>query len=293
MIPCFGERLRAQYKILWKEGDLLPSPRTDLALEAHQLRQKNAADCGAQLRRRIRCGYAVTEVAVQDAATARALGKPQGVYATLDLRTGQGEEAFPRAAQALADELSALLAAAPGEHTLVAGLGNRAMTPDAVGPLAAEHIFVTRYLRKSKDFASLAPVSVLSPGVLGRTGIETGEILHGVVRSVHPDRLIVIDALATLSLARVCTTVQLSNTGIVPGSGVGNHRCAIDRATMGIPVFSVGVPTVVNAVPGGKGALVTPYEIDAKIRSLSRVIGYGINLALQPLSLEELLHLTE
>ena len=182
------------------------------------------------------------------------------------------------------------------------------MTPDAIGPRSAEHVLVTRHLRQNGAFSAFCSVSVLTPGVLGRTGIEAMETLRGTVRAVQPDAVIAIDALASRSLMRLCSTVQLSDTGIVPGSGVGNHRCPLSRDTLGVPVYAIGVPTVVDAATltldvleeagksdvdpaalrGHETVMVTTRDIDAQIRELSRVIGYGIDLALQPLDFSEL-----
>ncbi|MBR3561853.1 MAG: GPR endopeptidase [Oscillospiraceae bacterium] len=279
--------------------------RTDLALEAHELWADHS---GVTARERDAFGYGVSVVEVDTPAAARSLGKPMGAYVTLDLRPywQHAEDALERAATAVGAELRALL---PEVKTaLVVGLGNNAMTPDAIGPQVAEHVLVTRHLMRDDAFAALTAVSVLVPGVLGRTGMEAAETIRGAVRTVRPDALIAVDALASRSLDRVCTTVQLTDTGIVPGSGVGNRRRALNRATLGIPVIAVGVPTVVDvatlaldileeagaadldpaALRGHDGVMVTPRDIDAQIRELSRVVGYGIDLALQPLSYAEL-----
>ena len=283
--------------------------RTDLALEAHELWRRNVGERpGVTTREHEAFGYGVTVVEVSEPSAARALGKPMGTYITLDLRPywAHAEDALERAATAVGAELRSLI---PGAKTaLVVGLGNDAMTPDAIGPQVAEHVLVTRHLMRDEAFASLTAVSVLVPGVLGRTGMEAAETIRGAVRTVRPDVLIAVDALASRSLERVCTTVQLSDTGIVPGSGVGNRRRALNRATLGIPVIAVGVPTVVDvhtlaldileeagaadvdpaALRGHGGVMVTPRDIDAQIRELSRVVGYGVDLALQPLSYAEL-----
>ena len=221
--------------------------------------------------------------------------------------TGAADDVLERASRAVGAELRALL----GENVksvLVAGLGNANMTPDAIGPRSAEHVLVTRHLRQNGAFSAFCSVSVLTPGVLGRTGIEAMETLRGTVRAVQPDAVIAIDALASRSLMRLCSTVQLSDTGIVPGSGVGNHRCPLSRDTLGVPVYAIGVPTVVDAATltldvleeagksdvdpaalrGHETVMVTTRDIDAQIRELSRVIGYGIDLALQPLDFSEL-----
>ena len=283
--------------------------RTDLALEAHELWRsaaKSESLPGVVTREHDDFGYRATVVEITDSEGARALGKPMGTYITLDLHPywTHAEDALERAAQAVGAELGALLGGEGVRSALVAGLGNRAMTPDAVGSEAVEHVLVTRHLRREKPFRALTPVSVLTPGVLGRTGMEALELIRAAVRTVRPDAVIVIDALAARSLERVCATVQLSDTGIVPGSGVGNRRAAIDRAALGVPVIALGVPTVVDTrtlaldllgMPGAarslppalrrqdSGVMVTPRDIDAQIRELSRIVGYGVDLALQPL----------
>lgn len=282
----------------------MPSRRTDLALEAHDLRRAAEKLSGAVLRESFAYGCRVTTVTVETAGAARALKKPRGEYVTLDLAPywQRGEDAFPNAVRLLAQELRRLIAAcgAAGD-ALVVGLGNAAMTPDAVGPAAAEHILVTRHLKGAEAFSGFAAVSVLTPGVLGKTGMETAELVRGAVRATHPSLVIAVDSLASARLERVCNTVQLSDTGIVPGSGVGNHRSALNRRTLGIPVIAIGVPTVVDAASlaldileeagapsldaaalRGHDVMVTPRDIDAQIAELGRIIGYGIDLALQP-----------
>lgn len=285
---------------------MMTGRRTDLALEAHELRH-SAALVGAETQEHTCFGFRVTTVKITEAEVAKTLGKPIGTYVTLDLRPAQAEHWTERAAHAVGCELRTLL----GENiksALVVGLGNDAMTPDAIGPQAAEHVLVTRHLKGDPSFAPFAEVSVLTPGVLGRTGLEAVETVRGAVQAVKPDAVIVVDALASRSLARLCSTAQLSDVGIVPGSGVGNHRHAIDRETLGIPVIAVGAPTVVDAATlaldvleeagatlhdpkalcGHEGVMVTTRDVDAQIRDLARVIGYGINLALQSVNYETL-----
>lgn len=278
--------------------------RTDLAEEAHELCCA-AEKSGVTRRERSRAGLSVTEIAVETERAAERLGKPRGRYVTLSLGEDFCEEA---AARALGAELRQLL----GKNVrsaLVVGLGNADMTPDTIGPEAAKHLLVTRHLRALPVFSALTSVSVLTPGVLGRTGIEAAALVRGAVREAQPDAVVAIDALAARSLSRLCTSVQLSNTGIVPGSGVGNRRCALTRETLGVPVFAVGVPTVVDAATltldvleeagceklpepaalrGHAGVVVTTRDIDAQVRALARVIGFGIDLALQPLSFRDL-----
>lgn len=284
--------------------------RTDLALEAKAIWEEGARGGelrGVTTRETEREGFAVTRVDIVDDQGARALGKPCGAYVTVELDglERREQDAFGRAARAVAAELSALLKLKPGESVLVVGLGNRAITPDAVGPLAVEHTMVTRHLveKLPEHFGSFRPVSALAAGVLGTTGVESGELVKAVAEKIRPGCIIAVDALASRSMDRVCTTVQLANTGIVPGSGVGNHRAALNRETLGVPVIAVGVPTVVDAgtlaadilaeagqegldpealAGAGEGLMVTPRDIDQRVADLVKVIGYGINLALQP-----------
>ena len=187
-------------------------------------------------------------------------------------------------------QLRALLPdAGPRSQILVAGLGNRAMTPDAIGPAAVENLLVTRHMVRAlpRQFAGFTSVAALAPGVLAATGMETLELLRGAVQATGSAAVIAIDALAARSRDRLCATVQLGDTGLIPGSGVGNHRKAINAETLGVPVVAVGVPTVIAASLLGEGTedddplFLTPRDIDEKVRELGRLIGYGITLALQ------------
>lgn len=276
--------------------------RTDLALEGvEQLRQGGDISrldgvCAAEYTRQ---GYGVTDVRVATKQAAEAVGKPEGRYVTIDLRPyfRREERFFARAARCLASELRTLLPGV-GEDwpVLVAGLGNRGMTADAVGPLALESLLVTRHMVRSlpRQFRGFTPVSALAPGVLAATGMEALELLRGAVQATGCAAVIAVDALAARSRERLCATVQLGDTGLIPGSGVGNHRKAIDKTTLGVPVVAVGVPTVIAAHLLGDGQpeddplFLTPRDIDGKVRELGRVIGYGVTLALQEgLSVED------
>lgn len=278
--------------------------RTDLAAEAHALWQENAEKTtklpGVRARDGTVNGYTVRRVEILDEDGERALGKPQGTYLTLDfspLRRGDGD-AFERAVDALAQLLRPLL---PEEGAvLIAGIGNRRMTPDALGPLTLEHLLVTRHL--GEILPDFRPVAAIGAGVLGTTGMEVAEWVRGAAQRIRPAAVVLVDALAARSLDRLCTTVQIADSGLVPGSGVGNHRKALTRDTLGVPVISVGVPTVVDAATlamdlvgacggeidraalpqAGKNLFVTPDSIDAKIADTAKLIGYGLNLALQP-----------
>lgn len=276
--------------------------RTDLALEGvEQLQQGGDISrldgvCAAEYTRH---GYGVTDVRVATKQAAEAVGKPEGRYVTIDLRPyfRREEGFFARAARCLASELRTLLPGV-GEDwpVLVAGLGNRGMTADAVGPLALESLLVTRHMVRSlpRQFRGFTPVSALVPGVLAATGMEALELLRGAVQATGCAAVIAVDALAARSWERLCATVQLGDTGLIPGSGVGNHRKAIDKTTLGVPVVAVGVPTVIAAHLLGDGQpeddplFLTPRDIDGKVRELGRVIGYGVTLALQEgLSVED------
>lgn len=292
--------------------------RTDLALEAREIwesgAQKASALRGVVSDRTDREGYPVTTVRITDPEGQRALGKPIGTYVTLELAglKRREENAFPRAVQALAAELRDLLPLNNRDSVLVVGLGNRAITPDNIGPSAVGHTLVTRHLvaQVPEHFGHFRPVAALAAGVLANTGMESSELVHSVVKQTRPSCVIAVDALASRSLSRICSTIQLADTGISPGSGVGNHRAALNQETLGVPVIALGVPTVVDVATlcadvleeagkgdlepealrgAGGGLMVTPRDIDQSAADLSKVIGYGINLALQEgLSLEDL-----
>ena len=289
--------------------------RTDLALEAEALWRESQpcgrAPAGVRARRETRGNFAVTTVEVLDERGEAALGKPMGKYVTveLDALIRREENAFPSACALLAETLRALLPLSPGEPCLVVGLGNREITPDAVGPDAVDCVMVTRHLTQQlpEDFGALRPVSAVCSGVLGTTGIESSALVRAVADTVHPAAVVAIDALASRSPDRLCRTVQIADTGIVPGSGVGNTRAALNRESLGAPVIAVGVPTVVDAATlaldlaaraglspdpsafgDAGGMIVTPREIDKNVRDVAKLIGYSLNLALhEGLTLED------
>ena len=291
---------------MWKQ-------RTDLALEAKELWQESAREQtkleGVEAREDSQEGFRVDTVRVLNQTGAKAIGKPVGTYVTvtLDGLARREEDAFGRAARAIAGQLKPLLGDLPGhEPVLVAGLGNRDITPDAIGPLVHGHTMVTRHLVEQlpEHFGAFRPVASLAAGVLGTTGVESGALIRAVTRAIRPSCVIAVDALASRSLHRVCRTVQLADTGIVPGSGVGNHREALNRESLGVPVIAVGVPTVVDGATlamdllgheelpelaqGVENLMVTPRDIDSRVADLAKVIGYGINLALHDgLSVED------
>jgi len=281
------------------------SIRTDLAVEAEALWRESAGAAGAlpgvRAETRRRDGFDVTTVEVLDGRGEAALGKPRGKYVTVELDAfiRREENAFSAACGVLAGVLRPLLPA--GESVLVIGLGNRDITPDAVGPDTVEHVFVTRHLRETlpESFSDFRSVAAVCSGVLGTTGIESRDVVRAVTDALRPAAVIAVDALASREPSRLCRTVQIADTGIVPGSGVGNARRALNRESLGVPVVAIGVPTVVDAATltldlarragaaldaaalGEAGnMIVTPREIDRNVRDVSKLIGYAINLAL-------------
>lgn len=266
--------------------------RTDLAMEAAEPTSEA-----------YRAAHAWEENGVRlfrmsvNAVTAKQLGKPVGEYLTATLPPLTDDETLlEQAARVIGGELRRLL---PSDGTvLVVGLGNEAITPDALGPRAAAQILATRHipgeLARSVGLDDLRPCAVVTPGVLGNTGVESGELVAGVCRTVKPSVVIAIDALAARSLSRLGCTVQLSDTGIAPGSGVGNDRRALCRDTLGVPVIGLGVPTVVDAEtlvrdltdeevsPHGTAMMVTPREIDLMIDRAARLLAMTVHAALQP-----------
>ena len=280
--------------------------RTDLALEARELWKEQAGETtrlqGVKARDGNREGIPVTTVEILDQEGEQALGKPRGTYVTLTLEgvANREEDVFGRAARAIAAELEERMAQVPQNGlVLVAGLGNRAITPDAIGPKVHSHILVTRHLvaQMPEHFGAMRPVASLAAEVLGTTGVESGEVVKAVCDKIRPACVIAVDALASRSLERLCRTVQLADTGITPGSGVGNHRFGLNRESLGVPVIALGVPTVVDGATlaadllgtdelpdlgAGRDLFVTPRDIDSQVADLSKIIGYGIDLALQP-----------
>ena len=286
--------------------------RTDLALEAKELwREKSASELppGAEGETRTEGGCTLETLVVADPEAAKALGKPMGKYITITpealLRREEG--AFEEAAALLGRELRSLLDLRSGESVLVAGLGNEAITPDSLGPRTMRHVLATRHLVAAlpETFGAFRRVAVLETGVLGNTGMESAEMVKAVAEKLRPDAVIAVDALASRRLGRICRTVQLTDTGIVPGSGVGNARRELSRSTLGVPVVGLGVPTVVDAATlaadltelsgrgearpedfgeYGAGMMVTPREIDQQTAGMARLLGYGIDLALHDLS---------
>ena len=244
----------------------------------------------------------------------RILGKPKGVYITLEgVDLADNDGAFHEEMSALlAQHLEKLLGSR--KKILVAGLGNREVTPDALGPLVIKNLFITGHLEEYAFSGKMRASMAIAPGVMAQTGMETGEIIRAVVRELSPAAVITVDALASARLDRLGCTVQMTDTGITPGSGVGNARARIDRETTGVPVISIGIPTVVDALtlaaeltdrspqeqeleknvePHGERMIVTPREIDLLVEHAAKLVGLAIGRALQPhIPIQDMLALT-
>ncbi len=300
--------------------------RTDLAMESLHEHTKgikgvrmNVHHVGALTHTRIR-------VETEDAA--ELLGRPKGEYITLECRDLAHLDAQGRAMLARLIALSVRGMLPKDGEVLVVGLGNRNVTADALGTRVVERMLVTRHLQQAvaeELCGHLRGVSAIAPGVLGITGIETAELCRGLVRHVQPKAVVAIDALAAYESGRICTTVQITDAGIEPGSGVGNHRLGLTQETLGVKVIAVGVPMVVYAsviardamarlvresgmhLPGSEDMLrraaaevlgdmvVTPREIDEMVLNVAALLSDGLNQALQPAvdvnTLHEYLHI--
>lgn len=274
--------------------------RTDLAVEKSEALGQPLPD-GVSTGTETVNGLRITRIDVRSAAGAEALGKPQGRYVTVEVPPFKRSAEIPdETVGTLARELRRLL---PPEGTvLVAGLGNADITPDALGPKFSSLVFATRHiepeLAAAAGLGELRPVVSLVPGVLGKTGMETGEVLRGAVERVQPAAVVTVDALAARRLSRLGCTVQMTDTGVTPGSGVGNARAELSRESLGVPVIAVGVPTVVDAatlvcdlshadadsplVREGADMMITPREIDLVIERAARMLALAVNKALQP-----------
>lgn len=221
-------------------------PRTDLALEAHEMvreeeESKKTEVSGVVIEEVMINGLKVTEVIVDKEGEKR-IGKKEGHYVTIDYRSNE-EESLQQTIIQVIEQFLHERQLGKDKHVLVVGLGNKAVTPDALGPKTVDKLFVTSHIYDTNNRA----VSAIAPGVMGTTGLETSDIIHGLLTEVKPDFMIVVDALAARSVERVNATIQISDTGIHPGSGVGNKRKALDEETFGIPVIAIGIPTVVDA----------------------------------------------
>ncbi|MBR6729122.1 MAG: GPR endopeptidase [Clostridia bacterium] len=293
--------------------------RTDLAIEMHELLTEAAEELsGISKEQKEYKSIPLSHVTIETKEAAQKMGKPQGNYITLELTNlniADGID-YENACHALAEALRTLDPLQNKNNVLVVGLGNRSITPDALGPKVVEKLMVTRhlltYIPEHID-ERIHSVCAISPGVLGTTGMETLEVILGVTKTVRPDVIIVVDALAARSTERISNTIQLCDTGISPGAGVGNKRKALNQDTLGVPVVAIGVPTVIDAVTITTDLLeavskeavsseqtrnekrtaliqslpeplqqfiVTPKDVDLLIDRISKVVANGINLAL-------------
>jgi len=262
-------------------------------------------------------GVQITEIHIQSEEGASLVGKPQGHYITLECEGVRRRDPEARTAVGtlLGEELARLLPEETDAPVLVVGLGNRMVTPDALGPLTVDGTLVTRHLYRELPHLTdkrMSPVCAVAPGVLGVTGIETMEMVRSIIQEIRPRAVIAVDSLAARSTSRVGSTVQLTDTGIQPGSGVGNHRAALSGETLGVPVLALGVPMVIYAATIARDAfellagedeyqdealdqmteellagsmgemIVTPREVDALVGDAANMLACGINRALHP-----------
>lgn len=292
--------------------------RTDLALEAHEMCSQMGEEKGEEIdgvavyEKRER-GIIKTKIVITNENGEKVLNKPIGTYVTIEAPDIKYDsEIYKRVCILLSEEIKYMTKIEKSTKTLVVGLGNDKITPDALGPLVVSKLMITSHMSEYfKNDEDISSVCAISPGVLGTTGIETAQIVKGVVKQERPDLIIAIDALAARSIDRISTTFQLSNTGINPGSGVRNKREGLNEKTLGVKVIAIGVPTVVDAktiasdcidiiakktntqinpiqesnitksLSNNIGVLmVTPKDIDSVIEKTSKTVANGINLAL-------------
>lgn len=291
--------------------------RTDLALESGERVFKEPVEIrGVRIEEMESCSSDIktTIVYIESENGSKAMGKPQGRYITIEAPDLlDGEDAYrSMVAKEMAAQMQNLFSLKMDQSVLVVGLGNQNITPDALGPWTIERLRITRHLilTYGKECLGDEPahkISALIPGVMATTGMETLEIIKGVVRETKPDLIVVVDALAARGVKRLGRTIQMTDAGIHPGSGVGNHREEITRETLGIPVIGIGVPTVVDAAtivcdamehlmncleteerehflgemltPNLRSMFVTPRDVDESVRILSDTISQGINQA--------------
>lgn len=273
--------------------------RTDLACESPALEGLDRARAeGVEVTREEVEGFPLLSVEISSGAGARLLGKPEGHYYTLELgrQSSAQPEDFARSVRAVAELIRRCCRENRVSRVLVAALGNPDITPDAIGPLTAAHVLVTRHLkeRRIEGFESFASTVLCRTGVLGTTGIESAAQIAALCSQLQPELVIAVDALAGTEVGRLCRSVQVCDSGISPGSGVGNDRQELSESSLGVPVLAIGVPTVIDAAAlcrreGIERMFVTPRDIDAQVRTAGKILGYGINMALhQGLSVEEM-----
>jgi len=297
--------------------------RTDLAIEAKEMYHESVESTteieGVKARSNETEGVTVTHVEVLNDIGSKKIGKPIGNYYTIEIPEFKefGYAFYQLAAELLSDELRKMLPDLKGKTVLVIGLGNRHITSDALGPLTVDRLIVTRHLYEltPQSVGNLGSLCAINPSVLGLTGIETAEVIKGVCEKVNPGALIVVDALASRKTQRVATTIQMSDTGINPGAGIGNHRKAITEEYLNVPVISIGVPMVVDALTVAYDAvgdlkifnkedilekiskkkqdehalfIVTPKDVDKLTTQMSNVISAAINITIHNIKIEDI-----
>ena len=293
--------------------------RTDLALEARESFEEDDVKIrGVRIEEEDdeELEIHTTRVVIETENGAKTMGKPVGTYITMEAPNliVPDEDYHRGISQVLAHHLKELLHLEKEKSILVVGLGNREITPDALGPQVIQNLKITRHIIKEYGKAGMGKrkahqISSLVPGVMAQTGMETMEIIRGVIRETDPDAVIAIDALAARSVRRLNCTIQITDTGINPGSGVCNHRCGLNEETLGIPVIGIGVPTVVDGAtivhdaiahlleileeaeieeflqdlitPRRHRMFVTPKDVDETVKRLSYTISEGINIAME------------
>lgn len=292
--------------------------RTDLAMESAGAHGSDSLP-GVSISSWESGGVQITEVHIKTEEGAALVGKPIGRYITLECEGVRARQPEARAAVSslLGEELARLLPEETDAPVMVVGLGNRSVTPDALGPLTVDSTLVTRHLYRELPHLTdkrMSPVCAIAPGVLGVTGIETMEMVRAAAQVVKPRAVIAIDSLSARAMSRVCSTVQLTDTGIQPGSGVGNHRSALTKESLGVPVLALGIPMVIYAATIARDAfellsddlsspehdaaldrmteellsgamgemIVTPREIDDLVSDAAGMLAKGINQALHP-----------
>lgn len=278
--------------------------RTDLAVEMFD---PDSDKLPKGVRRKIRKSSVctITEIIVEDDMAGLKIGKPKGRYVTIETdRLSVHPQDFSEQSSNIADEITALIP--DMKRIFIVGLGNEHITPDALGPRTASKIIATRHVAEEniQQGLKLNSVSVLAAGVMGQTGIESSEVINAVCEKIKPTCIIVIDALACNDISRLGATIQITDTGISPGSGVQNRRKELSRETLGIPVIAIGVPTVVDmhsivhTITGDPpdhhlpNMMVTPRDIDKMIDRASHLLAFALNRAAQPeLSAEDILSL--
>lgn len=289
--------------------------RTDLALEAHEINAQAGREDGIRTEEETIDGFSITTVHVGEGEGERLAKKKAGTYINVDVGKSWllASEGFAALVALLAGQLRKLFPADFSGTALVVGLGNYDITADSIGPKAVEKVVVTRHLRTLNpqlyESAGFGDLCAFAPGVLGQTGMESAEIVRSIVEAVRPSLIVAIDALASRRLARLATTVQLCDTGIYPGAGVSNRRSELSAETLGVPVISIGVPTVVDAATlaydllgenadektaaallagDGKDMFITLKESDVITKQTARLLGFAINRAFHgELSVEE------